>query len=414
MALNDNDSNQELSRMEDAHQALQFVDSQPSSNHAPSLDPVIVAAQLSGTFLQGPPTAQGRDGHILCYRRNLFHVRGTIIPKQSFSNSQYVQIRATLTSTESIKGDDVSLITVPKTKRDDTYSPPPSDIKVNLRGDSTGPTSFSWPRLQFRSATAKGGRRKEKGPEQHFILRICIFALSRDGSEVLLSEKLSTPIVVRGRSPSNFPTVMKASGDNRKQSNAVPPLSSSNVDEGTLLSALPLGYSETETVTSTLKLTRDDLAYTNDGLFFDIGTLGSGNNSRDIESSEFLNEDFYFPEDLITLSPNLNLDGPEFLNLALPDRFPHDCEDSTELSQPPVSHVATEHHGQEIRADGQRVQPSLETTKKSFSYKYVPLDLNDRAPPVQAVYQPHGVHHKVTLPKTMQGNNKRYFGEFSD
>jgi hypothetical protein len=376
--------------MDDAHQALQFVDSQPSSNHAPSLDPVIVAAQLSGTFLQGPQTAQGRDGHIFCYRRNLFHVRGTLIPKQSFSNAQYVQIRATLTSTESIKGDDVSLITVPKTNRDDTNSPgpapPPSDIKVNLRGDSTGPISFSWPRLQFRSATAKGGRRKEKGPEQHFILRICVFALSKDGSEVLLSEKLSTPIVVRGRSPSNFPTAMKASGDNRKQPNAIPPPSSSNVDEGTLLSALPLGYSKMETVTSTPNLTRHDLAYTNDGLFFDIGTLGSGDNSRDIESSDFLNEDFYFPEDLITLSPNLNLDGPEYLNLALPDRFPHDREDSTEFSQPPASHVVAEHHGQEIRAEAQRVQPSLETTKKSFSYKYVPLDLNDRTPPVQAVY----------------------------
>ena len=366
--------------MDDANQALQFFDRQPSQNHASHPGSVIIAAQLSGTFLQGPQTGQVRDGHIFCYRRNLFHVRGTIIPKQEFSDIQYVQIRATLTATESVKGDDVSLITVPKTNKEDTSStgpaPTPNDVKVNLRGDSTAPISFSWPRLQFRSATAKGGRRKEKGPEQHFTLHISVFALSLDGSEVLLSEKRSAPIIVRGRSPSNFPSAIKASRDNRELSTGDPPPASSNIDDSTLSSTLPLGYRELETPT----FTRDDLAYNNDGLFFDIGTLGSGTESQNIEHSEFLSGDFYFPEDLITISPNLNLDDAEFLSLALPESFPHDGRDSTQ------SVAVAELSRQEARAEDQTVQPSLATTKKTFSYEYIPLCLNDRTPPVQAVY----------------------------
>ncbi|CAM1507564.1 Fc.00g072050.m01.CDS01 [Cosmosporella sp. VM-42] len=423
MALTDHDSTQDVSRIDDADPLLQFVN---SLDHSSNPDSVIVAAQLSGTFLQGPQIGQAHERTIFCYRRNLFHVRGTIIPKQEFSRAQNVGVRVRLTATESINGNEVAIITVPKTNKDAATSsgsttPAPNDVDIKIQGGSTAPIAFNWPRLQFRFATAKGGRRKEKGPEQHFRLHIRIFTLSQDGSEGLLSEKLSTSIIVRGRSPSNFPSATKPSQANPIQLASDPQHEPTrqNVTEDNVTPVWNLGYIEIETSTPPHTFNKDGLASNNDALIFDIGTTEPGTDSRNINHSEFPADDFYISQDL-------NFEDTGFLSLVMPDRFLGGHGESLEPLRhstliPPTASIVGSYTQledvsleQETWINDEMIQPSPETTKKSFSYEYVPLSLNDRTPPVQAVYQPHGVHHKVTLPKTLQGSNKRYFGEFSD
>lgn len=51
-------------------------------------------------------------------------------------------------------------------------------------------------------ATANNGRRKEL--QQHFVLHLKVHATLANNSKVTLSESVTAPIVVRGRSPRNF------------------------------------------------------------------------------------------------------------------------------------------------------------------------------------------------------------------
>ena len=51
-------------------------------------------------------------------------------------------------------------------------------------------------------ATANNGRRKEL--QQHFVLHLKVFGTLPDNSKVVLTESITAPIVVRGRSPRNF------------------------------------------------------------------------------------------------------------------------------------------------------------------------------------------------------------------
>lgn len=52
------------------------------------------------------------------------------------------------------------------------------------------------------SATANNGRRKEL--QQHFVLHLKVHGTLADNSKVVLTESITSPIVVRGRSPRNF------------------------------------------------------------------------------------------------------------------------------------------------------------------------------------------------------------------
>lgn len=56
--------------------------------------------------------------------------------------------------------------------------------------------------LTKHRATANNGRRKEL--QQHFVLHLKVYATLANNSKVALSESVTAPIVVRGRSPRNF------------------------------------------------------------------------------------------------------------------------------------------------------------------------------------------------------------------
>lgn len=442
---------QELSRIDDAHRSLLFVESPASSDAPAQLGSIVVTAQLSGTFLKGPQAGQGARGHICCYRRNLFHIRGTIIlvrslaqfPDHNAGDIQPSKIHATLTATESVNGEEVAIISVPKTTRDATTppghaAPPPIDIDVDARHDCT-PLAFAWPRLQFRSATAKHGRRKETGPDQHFTLRIRFFAVFLDGSKALLSEQLSAPIAVRGRSPSKF-TALRAFHDGQEHLvyDIEPDLPS--VRESPM--ALPMESSEQGESTPSSTFVGGNLA-SEDSALFTATVLEPRSDNRDVGHVDFLlTGDFGIPEGITRgFSPYLNFEGDDVLNLAMPDVPPNgeSIQASHTFASPlaaasdsvrpaPLSdHVQPR---QETWIESQPAQPLVDAVKKSFHYEYIPLSMDDRTPPVQAIYvggsllvqvpmltllqQPHRVHHKINLPKTMQGNKKRYFGELSD
>lgn len=56
--------------------------------------------------------------------------------------------------------------------------------------------------LNGRRATANNGRRKEL--QQHFVLHLKLHGTLANNSKVILTESITAPIVVRGRSPRNF------------------------------------------------------------------------------------------------------------------------------------------------------------------------------------------------------------------
>jgi hypothetical protein len=56
--------------------------------------------------------------------------------------------------------------------------------------------------LTMLRATANNGRRKEL--QQHFVLHLKVHGTLSNGTKVVMTESITAPIVVRGRSPRNF------------------------------------------------------------------------------------------------------------------------------------------------------------------------------------------------------------------
>ncbi|KAH8898017.1 p53-like transcription factor [Thozetella sp. PMI_491] len=427
----------ELARIGDAHPALLFTECLAPRQRHPELRGAIVTAQLSGTFLQQPQSRQLNETprHIICYRRNLFHVRGTIIlhtnrtrPRDSSTGCvQPSEIRATLSATENINGNEIPLIAVPRTAKDTAVSPAAIEIKVR---DAHEPYAFSWTRLQFRSATFKGGRRKEKSTEQHFVIHIRFVAGFSDGSSLLLTEKLSAPIIVRGRSPCNFSTSLVNQDNQDEISPGGQPrdleIEKSSLDEGLNSLDPPLEIIAPVTGAGTPVPTLIGGGTSpSDGFFFNISNPVFGAAGQNIYHGSFLADDFGILDGAITFPNYLDFgDTGACDDSFLSDsprrslvRFPQTpAPILTATLHTTMSTLATDNPCSEPEHCGedQPTGSSMKANKKSFRYEYIPLSVDDRTPPVQAVYQPHGVHHKVSLLRTFQGNNKRYFGELTD
>jgi len=204
----------------------------------------------------------GQPKELTCYRRNLFQVSGNVVipninsviinSNQGQNNNnglsmenevdegkrrQIQALEATISGVESVEGSTVKIIMVPwkstgtaSQVNDDPPNPNPTSrsaekepapIFLNYtpnfysnRGyqdDDTEPASYplNWKRLQFRSATANNGRRKDL--QQHFLVKISIIATlfpengsNGVGDRVTICESYSGAIIVRGRSPRNF------------------------------------------------------------------------------------------------------------------------------------------------------------------------------------------------------------------
>lgn len=180
---------------------------------------ISLSAHLSGKFLQaiqptGCPTA------IICYRRNLFSVTGSItMPKNLryiWFNGEYMPIESTelmISAAETLESAPIKLVSVPfKGAQAASSKDTKGDVEPNAQSLisfdnlSIGPDyvtlPIEWKRLQFRVSTANNGRRKEL--QQHFVLNLKVIATLSRGRRVSIFETSSEPIIVRGRSPRNF------------------------------------------------------------------------------------------------------------------------------------------------------------------------------------------------------------------
>ncbi|KAK7219001.1 hypothetical protein V2G26_007004 [Clonostachys chloroleuca] len=412
---------QEPSRIDNAHPALLFA----QGSGSPSGDAALTA-QLSGTFLQrhaiatGPPPRQ-----IICYRRNIFQVRGTIDLKGSLSHgdARPAVVRVTLSAVENTKGDEVAIVVVPKTAASKSSGGPGSPAPIEIAHKSRdgrgygGLIPFCWPRLQFRSATTKGGRRKAKGPEQYFIIHIRLTADFPDGSSVLLSDNMSAPIIVRGRSPCNFPATQNSSPGNQQLITET----SHEARESTESQPLPASVANPPRDGShNAYLLEGEFPNYDDEFLFDISALDFPINSE--LGAHFLEDEFRSGDGSFTLSPYLNFGDANFPSIGPPAAL-HPGLPTSAIQSPSSLSVASSRHdaAANFQNSASLVQQATENkdseplaSEEAFTYKYIPLGADDRTPPVQGVYQPHAVHHKLHIPKTMQGNNKRYFGELAD
>ncbi|EXA28487.1 hypothetical protein FOVG_19913 [Fusarium oxysporum f. sp. pisi HDV247] len=188
-----------------------------------------LSAQLHGMFFLSEMPARTSDGslrqpELLCYRRNLFQISGTLVtPRGQLSviteSGETVAVNnmvVAISATGSVDGNPVRLIVIP------WKTPPPNSPETNQNpnqepqslplipfqddgAESDGEYTvypISWHRLQFRIATANNGRRKEL--QQHFVLHLKVIGTLANGTKAVLTESATAPIVVRGRSPRNF------------------------------------------------------------------------------------------------------------------------------------------------------------------------------------------------------------------
>ncbi|KAM6513886.1 heterokaryon incompatibility protein, variant 2 [Fusarium falciforme] len=188
-----------------------------------------LSAQLRGMFFVSEMPTSAADGslrqpELTCYRRNLFHISGSLVtPRgrlsvitESGETVAVSSMEVTISAIESVDGNPVRLIVIP------WKTPPPNSPETNQNPDQE-PQSLplvpfqddgteaegeyavypiGWRRLQFRIATANNGRRKEL--QQHFVLHLKVVGTLANGTKVALTESTTAPIVVRGRSPRSF------------------------------------------------------------------------------------------------------------------------------------------------------------------------------------------------------------------
>ncbi|KAG6040471.1 hypothetical protein E4U41_000471 [Claviceps citrina] len=218
--------------MNQDHKLLSFRRSQDKSTVVDQhgrVQQLELSAQLHGMFFLSEMPANTSDGAALqpeltCYRRNLFQISGSLVmPRGQLSvvnegteTLPVNNLEVSVSAIESVDGNPVRLIVIP------WKTPPPNTTEIS-QGPDQEPSPLplipfqedgaeadgelavypiGWRRLQFRIATANNGRRKEL--QQHFVLHLKVFGTLPDNSKVVLSESITAPIVVRGRSPRNF------------------------------------------------------------------------------------------------------------------------------------------------------------------------------------------------------------------
>lgn len=106
-------------------------------------------------------------------------------------------------------------------------------------GASSSPsiTNICFERLQFKTATANNGKRR--AAQQYYVLSVDLLAECEDGSRQLIATSVSSPIVVRGRSPGHYADSHTGVGGGTSAASAA----SSAVKPETVSSATPANAS---------------------------------------------------------------------------------------------------------------------------------------------------------------------------
>lgn len=405
---------------------------------------VSLTADLLGLFFTEKSSwvKQTEDTELMCYRRNIFQVSGSVVVPRALRNivteqSEQISIvsqELIISATESAEGSPTKIICVPwKTPpngnsivEERAEKEPPSiplDLSTASEGDSNFATfPFHWKRLQFRSATANNGRRKEL--QQHFIVHLKVVATLATGGKVTICHTKSNPIVVRGRSPRNFQSrkdiLLTGNGTHaKKPTTATPkPRAPSQADpdharKPSRNSVATVPRNETPAIAAF-----DNADFQMPALFNNTFQQGA---MTAIPPTGRISE----PKDYAVSSPGL-VRQPS--NMPAPARVPLKLSLTDEEEQPKQSSLSPPKNGntgKRVAAGRAASTPSALALQVGSSpdesadllYEYFPLSLDDWQPPVDAVYRPHVVHHINSLPENKARDrlsrlkNKRYFSE---
>ncbi|KAI9766416.1 MAG: hypothetical protein M1840_006522 [Geoglossum simile] len=415
-----------------------------------------LSAQLHGMFFlaESPWAAAGEAAipptELTCYRRNLFQISGSItmprglryILTEQGDKILIVAQELSISATESVEGNPVKIISVPwKTPasntaavEDKTEKEPPSlplDLMANQETDAEY-VSFpiAWKRLQFRTATANNGRRKEL--QQHFVVKLKVIATLSTGGKISVCEAQSGAIIVRGRSPRNFQSrkdfpISGGGPSSRKSINAGvgpsrtsaggPAPQSANIEKinNPEVSQIPFQYDRNDFQLSPnfldwVKLPSNQTApqsafpatsYPVNHQFHARPSPGYARSSPEVSRLSG------HPVQHLPPAPiNLSLTEDEVPKKEIASSSSHT---GTVSKAPRISRLATH------RTSFCSKFVSSPDESADLLYEYFPLGLDDWMPPVDAVYRPHVVHHTNLPPdpkaQAAKNRSKRYFSE---
>jgi hypothetical protein len=405
---------------------------------------VSLTADLLGLFFTDKSawTKQVENTELMCYRRNIFQVSGNVVVPRALRNivteqTEQIQIvsqELIISATESAEGSPTKIICVPwKTPPNGNNSAaeersekePPSILldPANVQeGDSNFATfPFHWKRLQFRSATANNGRRKEL--QQHFIVHLKVVATLATGGKVTICHTKSNPIVVRGRSPRNFSSrkdiLLTGNGTHTKKPTTAAP-------RPRLASQADQGHARKPSRNSVTTIPRNETpaVATFDNTNFQVPALLNNTFQQGARTVIHPTARLSDPKDYAVSSPDLVRQAS---NMPAPAQLPQKLSltDEEEPKQASMSPPKNGNVGKRVAAGRAASTPSALALQVGSSpdesadllYEYFPLSLDDWQPPVDAVYRPHVVHHINPLPENKARDrlsrlkNKRYFSE---
>ncbi|KAL8954760.1 MAG: hypothetical protein Q9183_006946, partial [Haloplaca sp. 2 TL-2023] len=394
---------------------------------------ISIGAELNGMFFMAELHEQGRyhrsapPAELTCYRRNLFQVVGSITLPRGLryvmtDNGDRIPIvgqELTVSATESIEGNMVKLISVPwKTPVSHTASTPedrverePSSVPLDIMSNQDMNSDFAtfpiaWKRLQFRTATANNGRRKEL--QQHFVVRLKLVATLSTGARVAICESRSGPVVVRGRSPRNFqqrkdlPVGIASVNNHRRGGNSVS-LTREPTTESHHLKAesSPDGcHPQLERHSSQTSSTLDEWRR-------------QPSDSAPASWAATTKPPPMFHSERSTSTSSISPPPPKALPFSPPDQETT-AQRSSKAARTNLASSATNVTTTNSALLASQVNPA------DLLYEYFPLGLDDWQPPVDAVYRPHVVHHLAAPLSTpgdrpgrpsLGGRSKRYFSE---
>ncbi|KAK6528906.1 hypothetical protein TWF694_004135 [Orbilia ellipsospora] len=317
---------------------------------------------------------------------------------------------------------------------------PPEEIDAN-----NFKWQMNWKRLQFRSATANNGRRKDL--QQHFMVKLSIYAtLIPEGGvaaptdkleRVLLCEAFSNSIIVRGRSPRNFssrndiPLTGSAMVSSRHMHN-------NNANAQNMASAakkarhMSTGSNEEESKPDMMYSQEIASQYSStDYLLEQQGSLPQMPNEMNFPTEIYaqqggwvnpqemaiLNEHFFGPNEAYANLTSSNASRVNISGLMYPNGYPAQQPQTIYNQLPPVTTMGSSMPPPSItRGPHPNIQQPRAVNEGSPSmdllYEYFPIGVDDYMPPVEVVYRPHNAHHQTQLPPNKTSTrSKRLFSE---
>ncbi|KAF3938019.1 hypothetical protein ABW19_dt0209818 [Dactylella cylindrospora] len=457
-----------------------------------------------------PAGAVNTPKELTCYRRNLFQVSGSLtlpnvhavvvgdpdteMTMETLANGRrrvIQSLEATISGIENVEHSPVKIISVPW-KNSATQNPtpsvqppppasddfPPTANNTRLQEKEPAPLLFNyppayfanpagippedddgdvykwalnWKRLQFRSATANNGRRKDL--QQHFMVKLSIYAtlFPEDPNmlqvphekldKVLICEAFSNAIIVRGRSPRNFSSRndipltgsaivssrhshsnvnsqsmasaakkarhMSSSSfdDDQKPDIIYPPdLASHNYSSEYLLEQ---PHNPMQHIPNELNFAGD--LYSAQTNWMDPGTaLPLLQSQANLLPQQFFDagasyQNLTDPAGAARVSLAGLMYSDDFNATSAPQMFSQIPATTNEASMPPPNLT----HRPSVPRVTSAQSPSMD-----LLYEYFPIGIDDFLPPVEVVYRPHNAHHQTQLPTSKTNvRSKRLFSE---